>query len=93
MKGQTKAKMCNIIDLTRAPFIAFGTGVKKGNPKLCLGCGQPIQRDETWRADTSAKDPDGHGRYTVIQHSPRCPGPDARKAFQKRLARGARASG
>ena len=93
MKGQTKAKMCNIIDLTRAPFIAFGTGVKKGNPKLCLGCGQPIQRDETWRADTSGEDPDEYGRYTVIHHSPRCPDPDARKAFQKRLARGARASG
>ena len=93
MKGQTKTKTCNIIDLTQAPCITFGVGVKRGNPKLCLECGQPIQRDEAWRADTSEEDPDGYGRYTVIQHSPCCPDPNARNAFHKRLARSTRASG
>jgi hypothetical protein len=78
-----KKKYCNSIGLTQAPYTMFGIGFKRGNPKRCLLCGQPIKHGETWTKDVSAADPK-HGRYSTIQHSPHCPDPKARNAYQKR---------
>jgi hypothetical protein len=85
-------KHCNVIDLTQAAYTTFGVGPKRGNPRLCLHCGQPIKKGEPWSADTTAEDPDGYGRYTVIQHAPTCPDPKMRAKFQKMLATRSRAS-
>jgi len=88
MRGKTKTKTCHVIDLTKAPYTTFGAGVRKGNPRKCLACGQPIKGGETWRRDASAEDPGGYGRIVTIQHS-RCPDQKARNVFQKMLANGA----
>ncbi len=66
--GRMKAKACHVIDLTKAPYMTYGAGVVKGNPKRCLKCGQVIKKDETWRKYTSADDPE-YGRYSIIVHS------------------------
>lgn len=66
--GRMKAKTCHVIDLSRAPYMTFGAGVVKGNPKRCLKCGQVIKKDEAWRKYTSEDDPE-YGRYSVIVHS------------------------
>ena len=88
MKGKTKSRVCHIIDMTHAPYIVFGVGIKKRNPKRCLNCGKSIRRGEEWRADTSAEDPEGYGRYTLITHSPICPDQKAaRKELQDRFAK------
>ncbi|MBI3788748.1 MAG: recombinase family protein [Ignavibacteriales bacterium] len=68
-----KTKFCNVIDMTKAPYSTCGVGIKKGNPKRCLECGARIKRHDTWRKDTSAEDPSGYGRYSVIRHTPTCP--------------------
>jgi len=86
VKGKKKTRTCHIIDMTKAPYSTFGAGVKKSNPKRCLNCGKPIKRGEAWSASTSAEDP-RYGRYTVIQHAPRCPDPKARDLFQRKLVR------
>ncbi len=44
----------------------LGRGIKRGNPKYCLRCGQPIRRGEAWVKRTS---PDR--AYSVIAHA-RC---------------------
>ena len=63
-----KKKECNVIDLSKAPYMSFGSGSAKGNPKRCLHCHQPIQKGENWRKFTSEDDPE-YGRYSVIVHS------------------------
>ncbi len=89
MKGKTKTKTCHIIDMTKAPYTTFGLGVKKGNPRKCLACGQPIKRGETWRRDAGPEDPKSKERIVTIHHSPRCPGQKARNVLQKMLAKAA----
>ncbi len=66
--GRTKTRNCNVVDLSQAPYISFGVGIVKGNPKRCLHCGKPIRKGEPWRKATSAADPE-YGRYSVIVHS------------------------
>jgi hypothetical protein len=69
---------------SQAFLITYGVGIKKGNPRLCLGCGKPIKRGESWRKDTSPEDPQ-LGRYSIIRHSPKCPDQKEYLAFQKSL--------
>lgn len=65
---KTKTRACHVIDLSKAPYMSFGAGVTKGNPKRCLTCGQPIKKGESWRKYTSEEDPQ-YGRYSIIVHS------------------------
>jgi hypothetical protein len=81
-KKKIGGKVVSVIDATRAPYTQYGIGPKRGNPRLCLECGQPIKRGETWRRDASAEDPDGYGRIVTIRHSPRCPDQRARDTLQ-----------
>ncbi|MBI3741036.1 MAG: hypothetical protein HY257_04690 [Chloroflexi bacterium] len=96
MKNKLKTKSCfkvpvlnakQLFDTKRAPYSTFGTGVKKGNPRKCTGCGQNIKDCETWELSASAADPK-YGRIVTIRHSPRCPDEQARETFQQMLARG-----
>jgi len=73
VKDKPRTTTRKVVDLTKSAFTSFGVGVKRGNPRRCLRCGKQIKRGETWSANTSAEDPEGYGRYTVIQHSPHCP--------------------
>ncbi len=43
-----------------------GTGIVKGNPRLCFYCRQPIRKAQAWTKQTS---PDG--AYSIIVHD-RC---------------------
>ncbi len=61
-------KLCNVIDLTKLPYITFGRGVVRGNPKVCIACGKPIKPGEAWRKDVSAYDAK-YGRYSTIRHA------------------------
>ena len=67
-----KTRECHIIDMTQAPYMAFGTGIIKNNPRRCFYCRQPICPGEDWKKFTSPKDP-VHGRYSFVVHT-RCLG-------------------
>jgi hypothetical protein len=66
--GKTKSHDCNVIDASKMPYTEYGTGVVKGNPRLCISCRKPIRKGQAWRKDTSAADPE-FGRYSVIAHA------------------------
>ena len=44
MKNKPKVKVASIIDATQAPYTIFGIGIKKKNPRRCIGCGEPMIR-------------------------------------------------
>ncbi len=69
-RRKINGKTVFVIDATKASYTQFGVGIVKGNPKLCLRCRKPIEKDDDWTKHVSAEDPD-YGRYSVIVHS-RC---------------------
>lgn len=69
-KKKVNTKTVSVVDATRAPYMQFGVGIVKGNPKKCWFCQKPIRKDDTWVKDTSAPEPK-FGAYSVIIHS-RC---------------------
>jgi len=76
------------IDASRAPYTQYGIGIKRGNPKRCFSCGEPIKHGDSWRMDGSEADPK-LGRYITIQHVPKCPDAKAQRKFQAMMKRAA----